>query len=60
MEALFAMNPIKVGLDDMLYGITHWAAHILILANTRPHQLCWGDQKMGSAISCRKCSQVAW
>ena len=22
------MNHIKVGLDDMLYGVTHWAAHI--------------------------------
>ena len=27
--------------------------------NTRPHQLCWGDWKMGTAISCTKCSQVA-
>ena len=47
MEALYAMNPIKVGLDDMLYRITHWAAHILILANTRPHQLCWVTRRWG-------------
>jgi len=26
-----------------------------ILANTRPHQLCWGDQKMG-AMSCTEYS----
>ena len=29
------------------------------MANTMPHQLRWGDQKMGTAISCTKCSQVA-
>ena len=28
-------------------------------ANTRPHQLCWGDQEVGTAISPTKCSQVA-
>ena len=27
-------------------------------ANTRPHQLCWGDHEMVTAISCTKCSQV--
>ena len=25
----------------------------------RPHQLCWGDREMGTAISCIKYSQVA-
>ena len=30
-----------------------------VLVNTRPHQLCWGDRKMGTTISCTKCSQVA-
>ena len=30
-----------------------------VSANTRPPQLCWGDQDMGTAISCTKCSQVA-
>ena len=30
-----------------------------MLANTRPHQLHWGDREMGTAISCTECSQVA-
>ena len=30
-----------------------------ILANTRLHQLCWGDWEMGTAISCTKRSQAA-
>ena len=34
------------------------AAHC-ISANTRLHQLLWGDWEMGTAISCTKCSQVA-
>ena len=29
------------------------------MANTRPHQLLWGDQEMGTAISCTKCSWMA-
>ena len=33
------------------------AAHVSV--NTRPHQLRWGDWKMGTAISCTKRSQVA-
>ena len=28
------------------------------MANTRPHQLHWGDQEMGTAISCTERSQV--
>ena len=28
------------------------------MANTRPHQLCWGDREMGTAISCIECSQM--
>ena len=30
-----------------------------ILANTRPHQLCWDDQEMGTALLYRKGSQLA-
>ena len=41
----------------MLCKVTHCAGHIL--ANTRSHQLRWDDQKMGTAISCTECSQVA-
>ena len=41
----------------MLCKVTHCAGHIS--ANTRPHQLCWGDREMGTTISCIKCSQVA-
>ena len=37
--------------------VTHCAGRVL--ANTRPHQLCWGDWDMGTAISCTKCSQMA-
>ena len=29
-----------------------------VSTNTRPHQLHCGDQEMGTAISCMKCSQV--
>ena len=29
-----------------------------MLTNTSPHQLRWGDQEMGTAISCTECSQV--
>ena len=38
----------------MLCKVTHCAGHVS--ANTRPHQLRWGDWKMGTTISC---SQVA-
>ena len=49
MNYIFIKN---AGLD-----VTHCARYIL--ANNRPYQLCWGDWKMETAISCRKCSQVA-
>ena len=39
----------------MFYKVTHYAG--CVSANTRPHQLCWGDQEVGTAISCTKCSQ---
>ena len=39
-----------------LCKVTHCAG--CILANTRPHQLCWGDQKMGIAIPCIISNQV--
>ena len=29
------------------------------MANAKPHQLCWGDREMGTAILCTKCSQMA-
>ena len=32
----------------MLYKVTHCAGRIL--ANTRPHQLRWGDQEMRTAM----------
>ena len=41
----------------MLRKVTHCAGRIS--ANTRPHQLRWGDREMETAISCTKCSQVA-
>ena len=41
----------------MLRKITDCAGHVS--ANTKPHQLRWGDREMGTAISCTKCSQVA-
>ena len=41
----------------MLCKVTHCTGRVL--ANTRPHQLRWGDREMGTAISCIKCSQVA-
>ena len=41
----------------MLRKVTHCAGRIS--ANTRPHQLRWGDWEMGTAISCTKYSQVA-
>ena len=41
----------------MLRKVTHCAGPVS--ANTRPHQLRWGDREMGTAISCTKCSQVA-
>ena len=37
--------------------VTHWTGRVS--ANTRPHQLHWGDWEMGTAISYTKCSQVA-
>ena len=41
----------------MLRKVTHCAGRVS--ANTRPHQLRWGDREMGTAISCTECSQVA-
>ena len=41
----------------MLCKVTHCEGRIS--ANTRPHQLCWGDREMETATSCTKCSQVA-
>ena len=41
----------------MLRKVTHCAGRVS--ANARPHQLCWGDWEMGTAISCTECSQVA-
>ena len=41
----------------MLCKVTHCIE--CILSNTRPHQLRLGYSKMGVAISCTICSQVA-
>ena len=41
----------------MLCKVTHCAGRVS--ANTRPHQLSWGDREMGTAIICVECSQVA-
>ena len=41
----------------MLCKVTHCAGRVS--ANTRPHQLHWGDREMGTATSCIVCSQVA-
>ena len=41
----------------MLCKVIHCAGRIS--ANTRPHQVRWGNQEMGTAMSCTKCSQVA-
>ena len=40
----------------MLYRATHCTGYIL--ANTRPHQLHQADHVMGTALSCKKDSQV--
>ena len=45
-------SPLKIGLDK----VTHCVGHIL--ANTRPHHLHWGDQEMGTVISCTECSLI--
>ena len=37
--------------------VTHCAGYVL--ANSKPHQLCWVDREMGTAVSCTECSQVA-
>ena len=47
--------PYKTGLD--VTQSHHCAGRVS--ANTRPHQLRWGDREMGTAISCTECSQVA-
>ena len=40
----------------MLCKVAYLAGRIL--ANARPHQLHWGDQKMWTAISYTECSQM--
>ena len=45
---------LKIGLE---VKVGHCAGHIS--ANTRLHQLPWGDREIGTAISCTECSQVA-
>ena len=47
----------KPGLDGMQGHPL--SGHVLANAIPRPHQLCWDDREMGTAISCTKCSQVA-
>jgi len=43
---------------QILCKVTHCTGHVS--ANTRPHQLRWGDWEIGTAIiSCVECSQVA-
>ena len=45
---------------DKLKREVNGAASVSVSANTRPHQLRWGDREMGTAIiSCVECSQVA-
>ena len=41
----------------MLYKVTLYAERVS--ANTRPHQLRWGDREMWTAISYTECSQMA-
>ena len=41
----------------MSHKVTHCVG--CVSANTRPHQLHWGDQEMGTAFSRKKCSQMA-
>ena len=41
----------------MFCKVTHCAG--CISASTRPYQLCWGYQEVGTAISCTECSQMA-
>ena len=45
-------SPLKIGLDK----VTHCAGRIL--ADTRPHHLHWGEQEMGTVISCTECSLI--
>ena len=45
-------SPLKIGLDK----VTHCAGPILV--NTRPHQLHWGEQEMGTVVSCTECSLI--
>ena len=40
----------------MLCKVTYCAG--CVSANTKPHQLCWGDQEMGTATSCAEYSQA--
>ena len=32
----------------VLYKVSHCTGHVS--DNTKPHQLCWGDEEVGSAI----------
>ena len=52
-----SMNHISLKKGLVLCKITHCTERVS--TNTRPHQLCWGDREMGTAISCIKYSQVA-
>ena len=53
------MNISLIKQAYMLCEVTHCAGRVS--ANTRPHQLRWGDREMGTAISYMyiECSQVA-
>ena len=41
----------------MLCKVTHRAGRVS--TNARPHQQCYGDREIRTAMSCTKCSQVA-
>ena len=50
-------SPLKIALDVNMQSYPLPAEHVS--ANTKPHQLCWGDQEMETAISYTECSQMA-
>ena len=45
----YSSRPFLCALVDVTQ-VTHCAG--CISASTRPHQLCWGDKEMGTAIIC--------
>ena len=58
LSLLILFNEPHLKNEDLnVMQIMHYAGHVL--DNTRPHQLCWGDREMGTAISCTECSQMA-